>query len=253
MFKLMKYEFRKQAFSKLVIVSIIAFLEVMFVIGVLLENENTMGTSMVFLGLLTFGALFFLAFESIITYSNDLKQKCSYMLFLTPNSSYSIVGAKVVSAAIQILLSGVAFVAIYALNGAILVAKFASIAEVKELILEFFKAIIKIDVDVSSVLLVVAVILLFWINTITVAFFSITLSTTFLADKKFKGVVSFILFFFINYVYGKITDLALNDRVNLMSNTDINIYLFLNILFVLCFTIITYVGTAWMLEKKVSV
>ncbi|BCJ94534.1 hypothetical protein acsn021_21030 [Anaerocolumna cellulosilytica] len=253
MLKLMKYEFRKQALSKLVILSIIAFLEVMFVIGVLLENENTMATSMGFLGVLTIGAMFFLAFESIITYSNDLKQKCSYMLFLTPNSSYSIVGAKVVSAAIQVFVSGIAFVAIYAINGTILVAKFASIAEVKDLILEFFRAVIKIDVDMSAILLVVAVILLFWINTITVAFFSITLSTTFLAEKKFKGVVSFILFFFINYVYGKITDLVLNDRVNLMVHRETNIYLFLNILFLLCFTIITYVGTAWMLEKKVSV
>ena len=250
MIKLMKYEFRKQALSKLIIVAFLAILEVAFFSGILLDKGNIVGTSASFLGLFTMGAMFFLAFESIITYSNDLKQKCSYMLFLTPNTSFSIVGAKVLSAGIQVFLAGVAFVAVYFIDGVVVLAKYDSIANLKELFIELLNSYLKLEIATSSILLGIAVLLISWIGTITLAFFSITLSTTFLADKKFKGILSLIIFFLIYYIYSKITSLALGNQFDILQQT--NIYMVLNLLYGLCFIIITYIGTAWMLEKKVS-
>jgi ABC-2 type transport system permease protein len=251
MLKLMKYEFRKQAFSKLVILSLVGLLELVFFFGVITSKENFIATSMSLLAVFTFGALFYLAFESIITYSNDLKQKCSYMLFLTPNTSYSIVGAKVLSAGIQIILAGLAFFVVFAIDGAVLIAKYDALAEVKELVLNALDEFFKLKIEFSDVASVSAALIAQWISTITLAFFSITLSTTFLANKKFKGIVSFALFIGLNILYSYIVDLTLGDVTNY--TTRLTVYFALQTLYMVIFTIVTYVGTAWMLDKKVSV
>lgn len=247
----MKYEFRKQAFSKLVILALVGLLEVLFLFGVVASRENIIAMAMSLLAVFTMGALFFLAFESILTYSNDLKQKCSYMLFLTPNNSYSIVGAKVLSAGIQVILAGVAFFAVFAIDGGVLIAKYDAIAEVKRVILQMLDQFFQLKIQFSDIVSVVAVVITNWISTITVAFFSITLSTTFLANKKYKGVVSFIIFIVLNIVYSKITNLVLGDAADHLSS--VSTFFIWESIIALLFTILTYIGTAWMLEKKVSV
>ncbi len=181
MFKLIKYEFRKQAFSKLVILAVLGLIEVFFILGIALNKDDMIGTSMGILSLFTFGALFFLAFESIITFNNDLKLKQSYMLFLTPNTTYGIVGAKVLYAAIQIVLAGIAFVAVFAINGGMLVAKYSSLAQIKELIINGMNQLLNIDIKPSVVLLAVGIAIFMWLSTVTAAFFSITLSSTLLS------------------------------------------------------------------------
>lgn len=250
MLKLMKYEFRKQAFSKAVILALVGLLELVFFYGVIASSEKVIATSMTILALFTCGALFFLAFESILTYSNDLKQKCSYMLFLTPNTSYGIVGAKVLTAGIQIILAGIAFFLIFAIDGGILIAKYDAIAEFKRIAAEFLREIFQLEVAFSDVIAVVSLIIISWISTITLAFFSITLSTTFLANNKFRGVVSFAIFIALNVAYSYITNLITGD---LTIETNYTLFFGLQSLYMLILTIITYVGTAWMLDKKVSV
>jgi hypothetical protein len=90
-----------------------------------------------------------------------------------------------------------------------------------------------------------------WINTITLAFFSITLSTTFLADKKYKGVVSFLIFIALSVITSKITSLIVGD--NGINFNSISTTLIAASIITLFFTVLTYIGTAWMLDKKVSV
>lgn len=251
MFKLIKYEFRKQAFSKLVILALVGLLQVVFFYGVIASNEDVIAMTMSLLVLFSIGALFFLAFESILTYSNDLKQKSSYMLFLTPNTSYSIVGAKVLTAGIQIILAGIAFFAVFVLDGGILIAKYDVLAQVKKFLIQFMDQFFQLHIDISDTISVLTIIIMNWINTITLAFFSITLSTTFLADKKYKGVVSFLIFIALNIVISKITNLIVGDSG--ITFNSISTTLFTASAITLFFTVLTYIGTAWMLEKKVSV
>ena len=251
MLKLMKYEFRKQAFSKLIILTLVGLLELMFFFGVVSDKENVIVMSMSLLAMFTIGALFYLAFESIITYSNDLKQKCSYMLFLTPNTSYSIVGAKVLTAGLQIILAGIIFFAVFALDGGVLITKYNALAEAKKIIIQALDEFLKLRIDFSDIVSVVAVVLTSWISTITIAFFSITLSSTFLENKKFKGVVSFIIFIALNFVITKVTRLFLGDIESYTSN--LSIYFIWESVIALLFIVLTYIGTAWMIDKKVSV
>lgn len=248
MFKLMKYEFRKQAFSKFVILACIGLLELIFFYGVAFDKENVLATSMALLMFFTMAAMCFLAFESIITYSNDLKQKCSYMLFLTPNTSYSIVGAKVLAAGLQVILAAIAFFLIFALNGGILIAKYDALENVKEYLLSVLDEIFKLKIELKDIISVVTVMVVNWINIITLAFFSITISTTFLANKKYKGVVSFLIYLALNMAIGKVLNFVGDFAYNNISTAFFTIS-FLSLIF----TVLAYIGTAWMLEKKVSV
>jgi ABC-2 type transport system permease protein len=249
MLKLMKYEFRKQAVSKMVVVTLLVLLEIFFLIATFTEQEKLLSLSIVLLTLFIFGAILFLGYEAIITYSNDLKKKCSYMLFLTPVSTYSIVGAKVVSAAIQIIMAGLIFLGVAALNVAIIIGQFSEVAMFKEDLLNMVDMFLGVEINFSNIFSVIALNITSWISTITLAFFSITLSTTFLANRKFKGVVSFVIFVLLNILYSYVV-----NRLNRIMNIDtieLNNYLQSAVMFI--FIIITYIGTAWMLDKKVSV
>jgi len=253
MLKLMKYEFRKQAFSKLVILLLLGIIELLFFIGIFTDKGDMIGTAAVILILFTFGALFFLAFESIITYNNDLKQKSSYMLFLTPHTSYSIVGAKVLAAGIQILLAGIAFFVVYLIDITVIFGRYNEIEKLMELINQLLKELFSLEINMKDVISVVAVLITSWISTITVAFFSITLSTTFLANFKLKGLVSFLIFIVINYAFNSIVIAALGHNYDIKNLSQLTTYYILQSIFMLGFTVVTYIGTAWMLEKKVSV
>lgn len=251
MLKLMKYEFKKQAFSKYVILALVALIELVFFFGVITDKENVIAVALGILWLFTFGAIFYIAFESIITFSNDLKQKSSYMLFLTPKTPYSIVGAKVISAALQVVLAGLAFFLLFALDGSILLARYNKLGEIKELVVGFVNQFLQLNLDVYLFISLAVVLISSWIATITTAFFSITLSTTFLANSKLKGVVSFGIFILLNIlIYYIANKTMVFDNGSLADLTKIN---FISTIYNVVFTILTYFGTAWMLDKKVSV
>ena len=243
MLKLMKYEFRKQSFSKIIILVLAGLLELFFAYGMITDNQERIAVSIGLFMVLAFGAIMFVSFECIITYSNDLKSKCSYMLFMTPHSSYSIIGAKALSTIVQILFAGAIFIAIGFLDFALMVTKYSDLSQMLDSLSQMFQ----IQINYADVLIVIASILSSWICTVLLAFFSITLSTTFLANKKGKGFVSFLIFLVLNYGMSKVITLVLGSSLN-YTQTDF----VLNILITVIFAAITYIGTSWMLEEKVS-
>lgn len=82
---------------------------------------------------------------------------------------------------------------------------------------------------------------------LVLAYLSITLSATFLANKAYKGIVSFAIFVLIVFVQGKIVNAVLGNIVLSDATTMI-----LSILWYVAMSIVVYVVTAWMLEKRVS-
>ena len=103
MLKLMKYEFKKQMFSKIIIAAILGVLTLYFGIACVIDKEThaAIATMLIFT-VMVFAGLY-VAVESLSVYDKDLKTKQSYMLFLVPKSSYEILGAKMISAVLQIL------------------------------------------------------------------------------------------------------------------------------------------------------
>lgn len=74
--------------------------------GRIFKGYNLMGTGMMFLILCAFFGVFYIGLEGIMTLYRDLNSKQSYMLFLTPKSSYEILGAKILENGISILMAG---------------------------------------------------------------------------------------------------------------------------------------------------
>ena len=247
MTKLMKYEFRKQVFSKVIIGVILLLVEVLFGYGIIIKKETTVVLSASFLSMVVFGAMFYFAFESIDTLSKDLKTKNSYMLFLTPHTSYEIIGAKVLTTAITLLVGGLAFLGICTLDAFVFFERFGTVKDFVNAVMQIFH----INIELSQVVVVVLATIISWLNFIIVAFLSISLSTTFLANKKAKGFLSFGIFVVINLVMLKIIDLI----GTALDNTGMSItnMMWVGIAVELVFTVVFYYVTAWLLDKKVSV
>ena len=110
--KLIKYEFRKQLMSKLVVGVVVAVLEFVLFAGLIFDDFDWASIGLGLFAIVAMVSLLYFSFESIITYSNDLKTKQSYMLFLTPRNMFQIVGAKLLTTILQIFVTGCAFVAI---------------------------------------------------------------------------------------------------------------------------------------------
>ena len=94
MSKLIKYEFRKSLFSKLVFAGITAVMEIIYLIGILGNYNKPTVIGMIGLFFTALAGITFIGIESILILYRDLTTKQSYMLFMTPNNSYKILGAK---------------------------------------------------------------------------------------------------------------------------------------------------------------
>lgn len=251
--KLIKYEFRKQLLSKLVVGIVIAVLQVVFLAGVFLENENWIAVGIGFTMSIALISLFYFSFESIVTYSNDLKTKQSYMLFLTPRNMFQIVGAKLLTTILQIFVCGCAFAAIGIGDVLLLCAKKGSVSDLVEGIKEFIRALTGVEIRLVEIVYIVLMILVSWLFFIAMAMFAITLSTTLLSNWKFKGVASVAIFFGLDWIVGKVAKLMIStdflESEYLVVSTEawafIGVYA---VALALC-----YVGTALLLDKKVSV
>lgn len=251
--KLMKYEFRKQLMSKIVILAVGAVLEILFALGLFLEKEKWLATATGLLLTTAFIGLFYLSFESVVTFSNDLKTKQSYMLFLTPRNMFQVVGAKIVVTIIQIFGAGLVFVLVSIGDVALVCSKYGKIQEFLDVIKAFVKNLTGVEIRLKEILYVFLMVLVTWLLVITMAMFAITLSTTLFANKKYKGLISVLIFFVLEYVVGKIATLMVPTGflqgeylvVSAEAWAYIGVYALAMVL--------NFVGTALLLEKKVSV
>lgn len=251
--KLIKYEFRKQLLSKIIVLALVAVLELLFVAGLIFDKGEWTGLGAGFLLLVAFISLFFFSFESIITYSNDLRTKQSYMLFLTPRNMYQIVGAKMITTVLQILGFGIVFALIFTGDVFLVCWKNGEIKELIEGIREFFRMLTGVEIRLGEIAYVVAMLLVSWLEFVLMAIFAITLSTTLFANKKWKGVVSVAIYFALEWVIGKLAGLVMKSGFMadgyLVVNTEAWAYIGVYAaVMVACFF-----GTALLLEKKVSV
>ena len=210
MFNLIKYELIKQRGSKLIALGIFAILEVIFLLGVLLEKDGFLGFGMGFLAIVSIVFIFWLGIEAIFTLSNDMKNKSGYMLFMTPQSVYKIMAGKVLSSIITIIIA-MACIALLALaDMTILLVRFSSIKEFTNMVRDMTEAFTGIDFSWQSGLGFLIMLILSWISMVAAGFLAVTISNTLLANLKAKGLISFVIFiavgiissYILNILYG---------------------------------------------------
>ena len=251
MFKLMKYEFRKTWLTKLVMLGITAALEVLFLVSLYAEFEDTLFLS---IGLLTAVAMFgvlVIGLESVLTLHRDMNTKQSYMLFMTPNSSYAILGAKVLECSLSILLTGAFFFALGALDISLLFAQSGTLSSVWEMIQDLLRQITiagrELSIDTPTLAAFIFNMLAGWISTVTTAYLADVVSSALLNGKKFNGLLSFVLFlvlsWFTSWVTGKVTA-GIAATITMLVTDG---------LIALAFAAVMYIITAQIMERKLSV
>ena len=122
MFKLLKYEFRKTWYTKAILLVLTLIAQAAFLIGIFFDKDETLGLSVASLVMLATFGIMVIGLVSLIVFHQDLNTKQSYMLFMTPNSSYKILGAKALENGLSVFLSGVFFALLGLADISILVA-----------------------------------------------------------------------------------------------------------------------------------
>ena len=246
MLKLMKYELRKTAFSKLVLLVITAVAEIAFLLGVFFKKDNLLAIGIVFLFLCAIIGVVYIGIESVNVLHRDLNTKQSYMLFLTPKSSYQILGAKILENGISIVMTGVFFAVLAAIDVTVATLYIGGLKEMLDLVSSFMEINWSMTFTPAEAAFYFFGLLASWIVYIVNADLSVILSASVLAGKKGSGVVGFIIFMIMSAVIGKILDL-----IPVMKSLEYTFVLYIAAAFAIA--AVLYLISGWIMEKKLSV
>ena len=234
MFKLLKYEFRKTAFPKLVMLALTVLAEAAFLYGYFANKEDAMGTAVLFLVLLTLVGIALMGIMSLV------------MLFMTPNSCYKILGAKVLECGLSLMLAGAFFFALAVLDMD-LVLRRDGVERIWDVFNQMLQTLnTRLEINVPNVLAVICYIVTSWLCTVTTAFLADVISSALLNGRKGNLFITFLLFLALSYVIGKIVSLV-------PATGTIQAQFLYQSLISLGFAGLMYFVTAWIMEKYLSV
>lgn len=252
MLRLMKYEMRKNILGVVILFSIIMGLESYFLISALAESGEHTVISAVILMLVTFVAYFCVFIFGITTYSKELKSKSGYMTFMTPISSFTVIGSKLLVTLLEGIFFAVLLVVLACIDMAVMEAQFPETKIFTDFVDMFVTAI---GINTGEVLLgIFATILELLINffaIVSMAYLAITLSSTAFQNRKFKGIISTIIFIVIMVIVSEVADLILNDA-DASNMFDLFVSMIPTFLYYIVVTVISIFTSGTLLEKKVS-
>lgn len=247
MSRLMKYELRKTMFSKLVLLAVVAAAELIYLAGVFLKWDDGLAWGTLGLAFSAVIGIFYIGIESLLILHKDLNTKQSYMLFLTPQNSYQVLGAKVLENGISIFLTGAFFAVLTAVDVSIGILYIGGVEEFLDLLQELAISLhIEIASYTDAILMTFFATLASWLLMIVTGYLAIILSATVLAGKKLSGLVSFLLYVGLVWVSGAVMNL-----IPEMDNLNLHAGLVLGVTFVLI--AIMYLISGWIMEQKLSV
>ena len=246
--RLMKYEFRKTLVVKLVMLGATVLAELAFLIGLWGDKNDLMATGAFILLLLAFGGCMAIGLASVVILHRDMNTKQSYMLFMTPNSSYKILGAKVIENGLSILLTGACFFALGALDISLLFAHEGRLAELWEMITKLLASIDeRLTFDLATMAVLAASLIATWISTVTAAYLGVVISTALLSGKRFSGLVSFLVIVALLWLVSWI-ERAITGSVSVIQTT-----LWIDTAVAILCAAVMYILTANIMDRKLSV
>ena len=247
MSKLIKYEFRKTWPAKLVVLAFTLIAEIVFLVGVFGDNPDRTGIGIALLALTAMFGIFAIGVQSLVILHRDMSTKQSYMLFMTPNSRWAILGAKVLENGLSVLLSGVFFALLALGDLSLLLGKNHQLEQLWTMIQDVWRSFnAEIELNQMNFLLFALFIVISWVNTVMTAVLADVVACALLNGKRFSGLIAFILFFVLNYLTAKIgslvgTGASFSDRMLIESGLE------------LVFAVIMYLCSATIMERRLSV
>lgn len=256
MLKLVKFEFLRKRMTfllagALIVLGQIYALYKFFSIDEVLRNNFSEEIFGIFLGVLAVGLSLLYLIDLIFLFRNDLFKQEGYMLFMTPNSGYKLLGGKLIFA----LIEGVAIAGLY-LGIMFMNLKLMGIANFNLSIL---------DLSTSEILIIAKILLLMVFMIIEFAltiYLSFALFKSLFNNNRFKGLITFGIFIVINILKGKVADFASNvlnrtfETIHLSAEnfTLLGMETTLNIAIIatLISSVLMYLGTGYLLEKRIN-
>ena len=178
---------------------------------------------------------------SLVTLHKDMNTRQGYMLFMTPNSTYKILGAKVIECCLTLLVLGTVGLGLWALDYSLIEKE---VEFITSLMKNFNPNLVPSFSNISSVMFNIVCGLLCSINA---AYFVDVIASALLNGKKGNLVVTFILYLLLNYVNREIILLVVPSSLSAVAS------LLLQGLVALVLAGIMYVITARLMDRYLSV
>lgn len=245
MLRLLKYELRKTLFAKLILLAITAVAEAIFLYGHWADKEKPLVIGAALLFIIAISGITLMGILSLVTLHRDMNTKQGYMLFMTPNSCYKILGAKVIECGVSLMIAGAFFFGLGILDFSLLLGGSEVIHDIWDVVSEMLR-MFRIDLSLSNIAALVFYLLSFWLCTVTTAYLADVISSSLLNGKKGNLLITFLLFLVLDYGTGKVVQL-------IPSGDNVVLMYVLQGLAALGLAGIMYVITARLMEKYLSV
>ena len=207
MMMLLKYEWRKTRFAKLVLLIAAVLLEAVFLYGFYTEKWDIVGIAALLLTVTAFSGIVIVGVQSLVTLHRDMNTKQGYMLFMTPNSSYRILGSKVAECAISLVAAGAFFFALGFLDIRLVLEN--EEMSVWGMLLDMFRSIAgKLEVTLPNIIAFCVWMIASWLCTIVTAFLADVISSSLLNGKRGNMIITFVFFILLNILIVKVSDLV---------------------------------------------
>lgn len=247
MLQLFKYEMRKTLVAKLILFGLVLCLEGFFLYGAFADKQDTVTVTTILLIMVAALGVLFIGIQSIVTLHHDMNTKQGYMLFMTPNSNYKILGAKALECTVSVALTGVIFFGLAAADISLIFSRFGQIKELKEFIDSLMDSMkMNWDLDLPNIAAFLFSNMANWIETVMLAFFADVLASSLLKGKKLGGLLAFVLFIVLTAIAEKLVSLipGVGNHITdwLISGGA-----------ALVISVVVYWATATLMEKKLSV
>ena len=199
MLRLLKYELRKTLFSKLVLAGVTLIAQAIFLIGLWGHKDNTLAVGAVLLFFIAVIGIGLMGILNLACLHKDMNSKQGYMLFMTPNSCYKILGAKVIECGLSILIAGAFYLALGILDFSLILGQGTN-EQIWKMLTEVISSInSQIVLDAPHISALVFSMLACWLCTVTIAHLSDVVSSSLLNGKKANWIITFLIFLALNY------------------------------------------------------
>ncbi len=252
MFKMIKYEYRKDMPLYIVVIGLILSLTMYLAFSILAESEVNLAISIILFILCGFGAVVFIMVIGVISYAREINAKSSFMTFMTPLNAFEIVGSKYITLIITTILATALYVGGAYMNISIALLKFDEIDNIMEM-MDYFLVYYESSMTeiITTFLVLVFSIWCSILMTVSYAYLAITLSSTILANKRGKGWLAVGLYMAIS-VSSNIVSTILPRFEFGETLAELLLSQWPIFMFQIMMIVGTYFGVSLLLKKKVS-
>lgn len=207
MLRLLKYELRKTRFSKIILLGITLAAQAVFLAGLWGKKDDTLEIGVFLLFSVALVGIALMGILSVVVLHQDMNTKQGYMLFMTPNSCYRILGAKVIECALSLLLAGAFFFGLGYLDVSLILGEGTN-----KHLWDMFNQVLRtvnqrIVLDAPHISALVFELIADWLCTITTAYLADVVSSSLLNGKKGGLLITFLIFLALNYGITKLLQL----------------------------------------------